>query len=254
MTRTLVLGDIHGALRALDQVLDRCNFDPANDRVVFLGDAVDGWPESKGVLDRLLQIPDLVPLLGNHDEWFRNWVDTTLWFGDYRDWVTQGGRATLESYGASGSGEWTDVGPEVVPPEHVAYLRGCRSWYEEDGRVFVHGGWCFGIYDHPRQEDPGVLNWDRSLWEHAFMRQERHELYGAYYPEPVTQWTEVYVGHTATTRLRKPALGPIQACEVWNCDQGCGWAGRLSIMDVQTKEYWTSDPVQDLYPDYTGRR
>jgi hypothetical protein len=45
MTRTLVVGDIHGAARALRQALDRAEFDPAADHLICLGDICDRGPE-----------------------------------------------------------------------------------------------------------------------------------------------------------------------------------------------------------------
>lgn len=39
---TYVLGDIHGAFKALEQVLARSPFEPLEDRLIFLGDVADG--------------------------------------------------------------------------------------------------------------------------------------------------------------------------------------------------------------------
>ena len=50
--RLLVLGDIHGAAKALTQVLERSNFDPTGDRIIFLGDVADGWSETPAAIDR----------------------------------------------------------------------------------------------------------------------------------------------------------------------------------------------------------
>src|SRR6202008_3351966 len=94
--RLLVLGDVHGAHRALVQVLERAGFDREQDGLVFLGDVADGWFETGLCIDELLAIPNLVHLLGNHDDWFLRWLQ-----GGAADvlWLTQGGWATLESYG-----------------------------------------------------------------------------------------------------------------------------------------------------------
>ncbi len=51
--RTLVIGDIHGGLKALIQVLDRAKV-TKTDVLIFLGDYVDGWSESPQVLDFLI--------------------------------------------------------------------------------------------------------------------------------------------------------------------------------------------------------
>ena len=36
-------------------------------------------------------------------------------------------------------------------------------------------------------------------------------------------------------------------------DTGAGWNGLLSIMNIETKEYFCSDNVTELYPDETGQ-
>jgi serine/threonine protein phosphatase 1 len=43
--RNLVIGDIHSGLKAVEQVLKRAEITP-EDRLIFLGDYVDGWSEA----------------------------------------------------------------------------------------------------------------------------------------------------------------------------------------------------------------
>lgn len=243
MSRTLVMGDVHGAYKAMEQVLERASYDPVGDRLIFLGDAVDGWPETDKVLEFLSTVPeDLVFLLGNHDEWFQWWYQDkwqNAW--EMLTWTEQGGRATKLAYHNL---------VENVPQHHRDLLDGARLWHVDQGRVFVHGGWDFRMYDHPKQAPADDLNWNRDLWETARRRHLHSNLYNSPKPEPVTRWKEVYVGHTSTARY---SAEPVQACEVWNMDQGAGWYGNLSAMDVDTKEHWQSDLVGTLYPDRMGR-
>lgn len=42
-------------------------------------------------------------------------------------------------------------------------------------------------------------------------------------------------------------------CNVWNLDTGSGFSGKLTIMDIDTKEFWQSDFVRELYPNENGR-
>ena len=55
MNRTLVIGDIHGGLRALHQIMERANV-TTKDELIFLGDYVDGWSQSPQVIDYLTDI------------------------------------------------------------------------------------------------------------------------------------------------------------------------------------------------------
>lgn len=66
--RTLVMGDVHGALKAVEQVLQRANYDPPNDKLIFLGDVADGWPDTAQCVDFFLnQTGKFVFIEGNHD-------------------------------------------------------------------------------------------------------------------------------------------------------------------------------------------
>ena len=46
---------------------------------------------------------------------------------------------------------------------------------------------------------------------------------------------------------------PMNRCNVWNLDTGAGYRGRLTIMDIDSKEYWQSDMAILLYPEERGR-
>jgi serine/threonine protein phosphatase 1 len=45
----------------------------------------------------------------------------------------------------------------------------------------------------------------------------------------------------------------MKAANIWNLDTGAGYNGKLTIMDIKTKEYWQSDLVTELYKDKKGR-
>ena len=70
MTRTIAIGDIHGCLAAFDALL--AAIEPTQqDILVPVGDYIDRGPDSKGVIDRLIELKEktvLFPLMGNHEE------------------------------------------------------------------------------------------------------------------------------------------------------------------------------------------
>ena len=70
MSRTIAIGDIHGCSIALEALIEAISPQP-DDTIIPLGDYVDRGIDSKGVLDRLIELRDrcnLVPILGNHDQ------------------------------------------------------------------------------------------------------------------------------------------------------------------------------------------
>ncbi|MES1224136.1 MAG: metallophosphoesterase, partial [Bacteroidota bacterium] len=91
--RTLVIGDIHGGLRALMQVLEKANV-TTDDTLIFLGDYVDGWSESAQTIDYLIHLSakqTCIFIKGNHDEWCEEWLRS----GRGEDvWLFHGGRET----------------------------------------------------------------------------------------------------------------------------------------------------------------
>ena len=136
------IGDIHGRLDKLDALLAMLPLQPG-DRLVFLGDYVDRGPDSRGVVERLLEVADGYPcafLLGNHESMFLVY----LCWGGRPDLgsdasLRTGGLQTLASYG------WHETRPPRpgefrLPPKHEAFFRALRLHHADGAYVFVHAG------------------------------------------------------------------------------------------------------------------
>ena len=260
--RTLVIADIHGALKALEQALKRANY-TINDNLIFLGDYVDGWSESSELIEYLINLKEvsngnIIFILGNHDKWCKDWLNTGQ---TPIIWTQQGGKATVESYIRTG---------HLVKDSHKEFFNKCLPYYiDEQNRGFVHGGFTSkkGLGHEPYDAN---YYWDRDLWNLALMTHGRfHE--GA--PESARRFEkhkEIFIGHTSTFNWKcKPHYPefeddnqtikngdiyvPMNRCNVWNLDTGAGYKGKVTIMDVDTKEYWQSDYVPELYPNEKGR-
>ena len=76
--KTFTIGDTHGNYRALKQCLERSNFDYENDTLIHLGDICDGWVYVYECVEELLKIKNLIPIKGNHDDWFLQWINTGI--------------------------------------------------------------------------------------------------------------------------------------------------------------------------------
>jgi serine/threonine protein phosphatase 1 len=226
ISQTYVIGDIHGAFRALKQCLTKSKFNYETDHLICLGDVCDGWPDTKLCIDELLKISNLTYIIGNHDIWLSNWFEQKT----AEDiWLTQGGAASIASYS------------EEVPQSHVDFLKRALHYFVDKGKLFVHAG----IDPHLPLEKQDILNfaWDRSLVQKAwsfFVRETSTQL---------TEFEEVYVGHTPI-----PFDHPVKSCEIWLMDTGAGWSGVLSMMNIHSKEVFISDPVPALYPGVEGRK
>ena len=89
--------------------------------------------------------------------------------------------------------------------------------------------------------------WDRSLWQDAVKYAASGEDFTM-----VPDFKEIYIGHTQTIQWETDK--PLQAFNIYNIDTGTGESGRLTIMDIDTKEYWQSDLTLALYGNLTEHK
>ena len=253
--RTFVMGDIHGAHKALVQCLERSGFNKEIDTLIQLGDIVDGWDEVYDCVKELLSIKNLVPIKGNHDNWFLQWLNTGV---NPVQWE-HGGYETLKSYCEKTkryffihNGVKSDLNPFDIPESHIDLFRFRQLNYYKDNknRLFIHGG--FNRHLKLQDQQYNVFYWDRDLWNSA-MNWERMSEYARnnYKFKTKENFSTIFLGHTST--IRWGTSKPIKAANIWNLDTGAGFKGKLTIMDVDTEEYWQSDNVYSLYNDQKGR-
>lgn len=139
--RIFAVGDIHGCHAKLARLLEALPLEPEGDQLVFLGDYINRGPDTRAVLDLLLELgekrPDTVFLLGNHEETLLGYART----GDL-DLLpllrTMGVEATLKSYGAALPDTLRDL--SFMPREHVEFLLRLEPHYRAGGYLFVHAG------------------------------------------------------------------------------------------------------------------
>jgi len=150
--RVYAVGDIHGCLTQLDDLLLRIERDLAEckverHKIIFLGDYVDRGPENKCVLDRLLGLKnansEFVFLMGNHDERMVKFIEQPKLVWD--DMMKWGGVQTLGSYGVvARPGESEDSVSKrfvaAVPDEHLEFLKSLEFKHIEDDYFFCHAG------------------------------------------------------------------------------------------------------------------
>jgi len=250
--RRLVMGDIHGAYKALKQCLNQSGFDYEKDLLIQLGDVVDGYPDSFDCVDELLKIKHLVAIKGNHDDWFAEFIKT-----DFHPYFwNHGGKGTLSSYldhaGKSGdffqsrNGYKSALEPNDIPASHQAFFARQQTYYiDEEKRCFVHAG--FNAKLPFLAQDEEEYYWDRSLWESALLCQRKGEQFAIQ-----ADFKEIYIGHTPT--LNYDTDRPMHAFNIHNLDTGAGHNGRLTIMDIETGAFWQSDVTTALYPELKNVR
>ncbi len=240
--RILAIGDIHGGYRALLQVLDRAKVTP-EDTLIFLGDYVDGWSESAETIEKLIELSQsntCIFIRGNHDLWCGLWLDKGA---TNPVWLAHGGKETMNSYIHSGF---------VTKDSHRIFFKNLQNYYlDEDNKLFVHAGFT-SMYGVGREEYESNYYWDRTLWEAALLADKVGiEALRNNPPKRFEPYSEIYIGHTPTTNYNQ--FTPMKAYSLWNMDTGAAFKGKLTIMDINTKEFWQSDPLPSLYPLEKGR-
>ncbi len=256
--RTLVMGDIHGAYTAMMQCLERANFIAGIDRLIQLGDVVDRGTQSYECVEYLLKVPGLIALKGNHDDWFCDFIKT----GYHTAGWAHGGKATIQSYGErlrepvtiipkTGGGCKTSLVENDIPGSHQDFFKTQRLYFvDEQNNCFVHGGFERGLpfFEQPRAK----YYWNRTLWLEAMaFVQLPNSMQAGRSLRMETSFREIFLGHSPTTAWNTDQ--PMNMLNIWNLDTGASHNGRLTVMDVATKEYWQSDLVNELhssrYPD-----
>jgi serine/threonine protein phosphatase 1 len=183
-----VVGDIHGLYYPLHLILSRIlplrKTDGIKDQFVLLGDYIDRNINSHKVIDTLIQIkkdfPDqIITLLGNHEKRFLDAIEASdaIEGPEYYDsldnylaWMKNGGSLTLLGY-IERAGLHYDSPfafprnkiKEIIPKEHVDFLKSLVLYHETQDYIFVHAG-CdpYQALANQREHD---LMWNRSMYE-----------------------------------------------------------------------------------------
>lgn len=188
----IAIGDIHGCLHSLKALTKKLK--PYTDRkLVFIGDYIDRGPDSKGVVDFLMEYKkqqECIFLRGNHeqmllDAYHKN--DMELWF-------INGGKSTIDSY-------QEEVTSFTLPADHLEFYEQTELYYDTPEYFFVHAG------VPPRQTIREALEDKRS--EHDFLWGRSH------LNTMKKPWEKTVVfGHT-------PRSHPIQKDKMLGIDTGC---------------------------------
>ncbi|MBA4187186.1 MAG: serine/threonine protein phosphatase [Planctomycetaceae bacterium] len=213
--RVFAIGDIHGCLAAFDTLLDWVK-PTREDVIVTLGDYVDRGPDSRGVIDRLLELREklnLICLRGNHEKMMLDAYRGGR--AEKKMWLSVGGLEALASYGitAGSAGSLDDV-----PREHWDFLEtGLVDYHESNRYIFVHAS-VLGGFDMPDQPEYALL------WE--------------YFPDAMRHHSGkmVVCGHSSQ-RSGLPKVIPGAVC----IDTRAFADGWLTCLDVNEARYWQAD-------------
>ncbi len=232
--RILAIGDIHGVYDKLLDLMNKVDFNPKDDLLIFLGDYIDRGPDSLKSLDYVrdltIRFPEqVIALMGNHEDmcirFYKEGNKDDTEFDDLdeymiRAWLRNGGRETLE--------EFKFLKSEDVSAR-IQWMKSLPVSYKIGDFYFCHAGIrAFVPLDEQTKFD---LLWIRSefvSWYDGSMGT-------------------IVVGHTVTHNLKRHHWPSNQPPEepvflknnIIFCDTGAyKKSGKLSCIDVLTKQFW----------------
>lgn len=226
-SRVFAIGDLHGHRKPLDEMLRHLSPLPS-DCLLFIGDYIDRGPESKELVQTLIDMrfshPNLVFLKGNHEDMLLGSLGYPALVDDMETWLYNGGAATLRSYGvgtreldhALSIGEHAERASflrNLIPAAHVDFFLNLELYVESDRFFFCHGGIDPEHSIEHARSDVYHLLWMR---EHL------------YADDPVWEKT-VVCGHT-------PLREPILASNLIALDTGLHYFGTLTAVEVLSRE------------------
>lgn len=213
VVRTLVIGDVHGCLSELNQLLAKFNYTPAQDRLIFVGDLINKGPDSLGVLERVQSLGAQV-ILGNHE-----WA-----FLEYLKWRNYPSPhfANLEARMGAQLEVW------------IKWLEALPLYLEFPDFLVVHAGLAPG--QHPSQTETRILTTIRT-WDSVGtdLHDPKNPAWFEFYHDP----KPVIFGHWAQRDLviRDNAIG---------LDTGCVY-GKLLTGVVLPSRQLIQVPAQRVY-------
>jgi len=206
VTRTFIIGDVHGCVDELDHLLGKAAI-TSSDRVVFVGDLIGRGPDSAGVLDRVMQLR-AQSVQGNHERQVLQLIDA--------------GASSLPPHAHESRSRLI----ERLEPCHVRLLRALPLYLEltEHRACVVHAGVVPGL--GLAAQDPWVLTHLRSFDAQGRPSAELgSESWAVRYRGP----EHVVFGHSAQRglQLHEYATG---------LDCGCVYGGSLTGLLLQEGE------------------
>lgn len=150
--RVLAIGDIHGCAKTFRKLLfEELRITP-DDLVICVGDYIDRGPDSKGVVDTILELRaqgnEIITLRGNHEQIM---LDSVRGEDEYELWLMNGGEETLNSFGAESY--------SMLDDQYKIFFETTAFWYEWGNDILVHAGLNFDAAD-PLSDKEAML-WTR---------------------------------------------------------------------------------------------
>tara|TARA_Y100001935_G_scaffold224416_1_gene200601 strand:+ start:4849 stop:5532 length:684 start_codon:yes stop_codon:yes gene_type:complete len=211
----IAIGDIHGCSKTLELLLERLHKEYGTTRTyVFMGDYVDRGPDTKGVVELLLNFRkthECVFIRGNHDAMFMKYLTDP----DYLLWFDNGGASTMESYNNP------DGSQGKIPYSHLKFFLNTVPYYDSEHFFFVHGG--PPITQSIKESLGNEVLYSSFMWSRDHIDADENDI----------KWEKTVVfGHT-------PVRSPIDTEKQLGIDTGCVYEqfGKLTAVALPERDF-----------------
>lgn len=156
MSRIFAVGDIHGCLDKFLNILSQIEL-RKEDRIYLLGDMIDRGSDSCGVIYTIMKLKrdgyNVQAIFGNHENLLLASIDAEEGTEDLELWLTEGGIATLDSYGINT--------PDEIPMEHLNFIVDLPFYIMTDKYLFVHASLDMTLEDPLSDDGRETMIWGR---------------------------------------------------------------------------------------------
>ncbi|GAA3412077.1 metallophosphoesterase family protein [Paenibacillus hodogayensis] len=229
MKRTVMISDIHGCIKQFNQLLLLIEYNPIDDQLILLGDYVDRGPDSKAVVDRVIELVrnnKAIALRGNHDQRLYDLVNSHS--KEVRiKFLEHGGIQTIQSYCGSNAEiteERLQQGIEMIRTNyrhHTDFLGQLPLYYEDNHHIYVHAGLNPSFTDWKKQSERDFMYIKDEFIRSSFDLKRK-----------------VIFGHTRTVDIHTQP-------DIWfsedkiGIDGGCAYGMQLNCLIFQDGKYIT---------------
>ena len=157
-----VVGDVHGCARSFRSMISGKIKLKKEDTLFLLGDYIDRGPDSKGVLDIIMELQrenyNVKPIMGNHGYMLLQSLEDEA---EFENWKKNGSLQTLTSFGIPEDKANEPNSVHLIPPLYIDFLRQMRFFEETEDFYFVHAGIVTdGSHMVMRHTSPaGIIQW-----------------------------------------------------------------------------------------------
>ncbi len=207
MSRTIVIGDVHGCAEELRALLLRLGRQPG-DEFIFLGDLVNKGPDSHGAIRLVRELPQASCLLGNHE----------LRLLNYR---RDGDKKPLKDY------DWETL--RTLEPADWAFLENLplTRYLPALGIVLVHGGF---LPNQPWQDQPADVVTRIQVIDEKGRPRKRNDA-----PQ-CPSWADLWQGPPFVIYGHTPRPEIYRTTWALGIDTGCVYGGHLTACILPEKE------------------